>query len=222
MYLAQCTRPDLAYCVGVLSQHLECPCTQHWNAIVHVFKYLRGTIKLGIVFDGSICNQVEGAESSYNPISHCDSDWAGDRNSRRSTDGYIFTLAGGALSWKSRLKPTVALSSTEAEYRAITEAGQELLWLRRMMEFFGFFDKNPTVLQSNNLGAIHLNTKSIFHGRTKHIEIQYHWIREVINEGSLTVQYCSTEDMIADLLTKALRKAQFLKLRKNLGLKIQM
>lgn len=112
----------------------------------------------------------------------------------------------------------MALSSTEAEYRAVTEAGQELLWLRRMMEAFGCTDENPTVLHSDNLGAIHLTSKSTFHGRTKHIEIQHHWIREVVRNGEIKLQHCLTENMVTDLLTKALGKQQFINLQIQLGL----
>lgn len=172
MYLAQCTRTDLAHAVGVLSQHLETPSRLHWDAVTHVLRYLNGTSHLGIIFNASSSKKVKGHESFEFPTLHCDADWAGDKNTRRSTTGYVFMLAGGALSWKSRLQPTVALFSTEAEYCAVTEAGQELLWLQTMMKMFGFEDKSPTLLHRNNLGAIHLTSKSIFHGRTKHIETQ--------------------------------------------------
>lgn len=221
MYLAQCTRPDLAYAVGVLSQHLERPGHEQWKAVVHVFRYLRGTIQLGIVYSGEDFNTVAGQRSFELPQSHVDADWAGDRNTRRSTTGYIFKLAGGPISWKSRLQPTVALLSTEAEYRAVTEAGQELLWLRNMMRILGYGDSEPTKLETDNLGAMHLTTKSIFHGRTKHIEIQYHWIREVVNQGDMVVVHCPSSEMMADLLTKSLGKQQFFKLRRMLGLRHQ-
>lgn len=133
MYLSMCTRPDLSHAVGVLSQHLERPGRQHWDALVHVFRYLKGTRHLGIKFEGLMSDVVDGLKSHHLPESMCDADWAGDPNTRRSTTVYVFKLAGGPLSWKSRLQPTVALSSTEAEYRAITEAGQELVWLRNML-----------------------------------------------------------------------------------------
>lgn len=218
MYLAQCTRPDLGHAVGVLSQHLERTGTLYWDAALHVLRYLRGTTNLGITYSAHARTTVAGMESKSFPVSHCDADWAGDQSTRRSTTGYVFTLAGGALSWRSRLQPTVALSSTEAEYRAITEAGQELLWLRKMMSRLGFEDPEPTTLQIDNLGAIHLTSKSVFHGRTKHIKIQYHWIREIFKAGDLQLQHCNTHQMVADILTKALGKAQFKKLRDQLGL----
>lgn len=218
MYLAQCTRPDLSHAVGVLSQHLERPVQRHWDAAVDVFRYLRGTSELGITYQGLKSNKVSGLKSFDCPVAHCDADWAGDLDSRRSTTGYLFTLAGGALTWRSRLQPTVALSSTGAEYRAITEAGQELLWLRNMMMRFGMKDDEPTTLESDNMGAIHLTSKSIFHGRTKHVEIQYHWIREIVSQGSVRLKHCSTHDMVADVLTKPLGKAQFQRLRLKMGI----
>lgn len=218
MYLAQCTRPDLAHAVGVLSQHLERPAKRHWEAVIHVFRYLKGTVNFGIVFDGKKSQKVAGLKSFELPTSHCDSDWAGDADTRRSTTGYIFCLASGALTWRSRLQPTVALSSTEAEYREITEAGQELIWLCNLMTRLDMKDEEPTILQSDNMGAIHLTSKSIFHVRTKHVEIQYHWIREIINQGNVTIKHCPTQDMVADLLTKPLGKPQFQRLRLKLGM----
>lgn len=117
MYLAQCTRPDLAYAVGVLSQHLDWPGFQHWKAANHVLRYLAGTVNLGIRYSGlSSPEPVRGLKSEDCPQALCDADWAGDKDTRRSTTGYVFVLAGGAISWRSKLQSTVALSSTEAEY----------------------------------------------------------------------------------------------------------
>lgn len=164
MYLSQCTRPDLAYAVGALSQHLDWPGHQHLNAAQHVLQYVSGTVNFGIRYSGELgSSTVKGLKIQDCPQALCDADWAGDKDTGRSTTGYIFLLAGGALSWRSRLQPTVALSSTEAKYRAITEAGQELIWLRTMLSRLGFEDAAPTVLQSDNMGAIHLTNKSVFH-----------------------------------------------------------
>lgn len=138
MYLAQCTRPDIAHSVGVLSEHLERPSMPHWEAATHVLQYLKGTTMLGIVFSSTESSVVSGQRSFNLPESLCDADWACDPSTRRSITGYIFVLAGGAILWRSHLQATVALSSTEAEYRAVTEAGQELIWLPNMMTAFGF------------------------------------------------------------------------------------
>lgn len=220
IYLAQCTRPDLAHAVGVLPQHLGRPIQRHWDAVVHVFRYLCGRVNLGITYSALKTLTMTGLKSFDCPVSHCHSDGAGDRDTRRSTTGYFFTLAGGAVTWKSRLQPTVALSSTEAESGAVTEAGQELLWLCNMMERFGLKDENPTTLESNNMGGIHLTSKSIFHGRTKHVEIQYHWVRKVVSQGSIKLKHCLTQDMMHDVLTKSLGKAQFQRLRLKMGLSV--
>lgn len=218
MYPAQCTRPDLAHAVGALSQHLERPGQAHWDAVQHVFRYLACTTHLGIVYSGHAPNCVSGLESAACPLSHCNADWAGDKDTRRSTTGYIFSLAGGALSWRSRLQPTVALSSTKAEYRAITEVGQEAMWLRKMMGQLGFADYSPTTLCSENVGAIELTSKSIFHSRTKLIKIQYHWIREKVSAGLFKIEHVPSSEMVADLLTKQLGKRQFNKLRNMMGI----
>lgn len=133
MYLSQCTRPDIAYAVGVLSQHLENPCDRHWDALEHVLRYLRGTSTAVINYNTSATPSLSGNQSWHLPSHFSDADWAGDKSTRLSTTGYLFTFAGGAISWRSRLQQTVALSSTEAEYRATTEAGQEVIWLHLLL-----------------------------------------------------------------------------------------
>lgn len=126
IYLALCTRPDISYAVGVLSQHLERPSQQHWNAFIHVLRYLKGTRLLAIHYGSTAPEtEIQGNQSWSCPFGHVDADWAGDKDTRRSTTGYIFKLFGGAISWRSKLQPTVALSSTEAEYRSTTEAARK-------------------------------------------------------------------------------------------------
>lgn len=218
MYIAISTRPDISYAVGVLSQHLERPSLTHWNLAMHVIRYLSGTKTMGIRYHTGD-NQVNGLQSWYYPQCHVDSDWAGDPNSRRSTTGYLFTLNGGAISWKSSLQPTVSLSSTEAEYRATTEAGQEVVWLRNLLKFINIKHPTPTVLCCDNKGAVDLTRKTVFHGRTKHIEVQYHWIREQVEKGTITLRQVSTENMMADILTKALHPQDHGRLKKMAGMR---
>lgn len=217
MYLSQCTRPDIAYAVGVLSQHLDRPSKAHWNAFIHVLRYLSGTKNLFIEYSASTPD-LSGNQSWSIPNGYSDADWAGDKSTRRSTTGYVFKFLNGALSWKSRLQPTVALSSTEAEYRATTEAGQEATWLQSLFSSFGFETLKPLTLHCDNLGAIQLTSKTIFHARTKHIEIQYHWIRELVKKGAVRLEHCPSAKMIADVLTKPLGKGTFQWLRKLIGL----
>lgn len=207
MYIAIWTRPDISYAVGVLSQHLEKPSLTHWNLAMHVVRYLNGTKLMSIKYHKGN-SQIEGLQSWFYPECQVDSDWAGDPNSRRSTTGYLFKLNGGAVSWKSRLQPTVFLSSTEAEYRATTEAGQEVVWLRGLLDFFGLKHPTPTILCCDNKGAIDLTKKTAFNGQTKHIEVHYHWICEIVEKGIVTMRQISTKNMIADLLTKPLYPKQ--------------
>lgn len=168
MYISQCTRPDISYAVGVLSQHLDTPCQRHWDAFGHVLQYLRGTINLGIHYHFED-NRIFKMNSSWNvPLTNVDSDWAGCKNTRRSTTGYLTPLFGGAISWRSRLQQTVALSSTEAEYRATTEAGQEVQWLRLLLNDVGFNWDGLVSINCDNLGAIDLSSNAVHHGRTKH------------------------------------------------------
>ena len=137
----------------------------------------------------------------------CDSDMAGDVDTRKSTSGYVFTLAGGAVSWCSRLQRIVALSTTEAEYISATEASKEAIWLARLCSEFGLPDKAP-VLGCDSQSAICLAKNAMFHARTKHIDVRYHFIREVLDDGLVTLIKVDTSQNPADALTKCLPKAQ--------------
>lgn len=212
MYLSQCTRPDISYAVGCLSQHLERPCDRHWQAFEHVLQYLQGTSQAVINYRTADSHSLAGNQSWSLPAHFSDSDWAGDRSSRRSTTGYLFLLAHGPISWRSRIQKTVALSSTEAEYRATTEAGQEAIWLQTLLESISIPQSSPIILHCDNLSTIDLAENAIFHGRTKHVEIHHHWIREKIKEGVISLAHCPSKEMVADLLTKPLHPGPFLSL----------
>ncbi|MCO5566647.1 hypothetical protein L7F22_020324 [Adiantum nelumboides] len=137
----------------------------------------------------------------------CDSDMAGDVDTRKSTSGYVFTLAGGAVSWCSRLQKIVALSTTEAEYISATEASKEAIWLARLCSDFDLPDKAP-MLGCDSQSAIYLAKNAMFHARTKHIDVRYHFIREVLEDGLITLVKVHTSQNPADALTKCLPKAQ--------------
>lgn len=167
IYLAQCTRPDVAYAVSVLSQNFEQPTQDNCYDFSHVLRYLKSTKDMFIHYNKSDNRNVKGNQSWTYPFGHSDADWAGDKSTRQSTSGYVFKLFGGFISWKAKLQATVALSSTEAEYRSTTEAGQEAVWLRLMLKSFNYDSPEPTALHCDNLGAIQLTSKSTFHARTK-------------------------------------------------------
>lgn len=200
------TRPEIAYPVQVLSRYMQASGDEHWMAAKRVMRYLKGTRDLGIKYGVSDGDSLilEG---------YCDADWGNDKDTRRSTTGYVFQLAGGSISWASKLQPTVALSSTEAEYMALSAGVQEALYLRQLLEDLGYQQKSATVIREDNQGCIALAGNPIHHRRTKHIDIRYHFVRERIESGEIKVEYVPTEHQLADLLTKALPRDRMVDLR---------
>ncbi|KAI7956600.1 hypothetical protein MJO28_003695 [Puccinia striiformis f. sp. tritici] len=188
------------------------------SAVGSIMYLAISTKNQSIIYRSDNGKNLEGDQSWETPECASDADWAGDRSSRRSTTGYIFKYLGGALSWRSRLQQTVALSSTEAEYRATTEAGQEIMWLCKLMKELNLIVELPITLKCDNLSAIYLASNPVYHSRSKHIEIEFHWIREKVEEGFIRLEYCKTTEMIADLFTKNLGKQSFKKLKKMIGL----
>ncbi|KAG2758603.1 hypothetical protein Pcac1_g29276 [Phytophthora cactorum] len=214
MYLMVGTRPDLAAAVGVLSQFAADPCPTHWQALKRVFRYIQGTKTHGIEFQGSCEDGLQG---------YSDADWAGDIESRRSTSGYAFMMNGGCISWRSKKQRTVALSSTEAEYMALSEATQEAVWLKVFLCELGEMANDEAVkIYEDNQGSIALAKNPEFHKRTKHIDIRYHFVREKVEDGQVVLQYVSTTDMLADIMTKPIPATQFGVLRNKLGIQASM
>lgn len=153
-------------------------------------------------------------------IGYSDADWAGDRDTRKSTSGYVFNIGSGALSWSSKRQPTVALSSCEAEYMGQTQATKEAIWLKRLLNQLRPESQAPaaTIIYCDNQGAIALASNPVFHARTKHIAIQHHFVRDMVAEGHVDLRYTPTDEMVADGLTKTLAKDKFLAFRRSLGL----
>ena len=191
MYAMVCTRPDIAHAVGVVSRFLSNPGKKHWEAVKWILRYLKGTSKLCLCYGGG------------DPIleGYTDADMAGDLDNRKSTSGYLYTFAGGAVSWQSRLQKCVALSTTEAEYIAAAEAGKEMLWLKRFLIELGIKQEDYKI-HCDNQSAMDLSKNSMYHSRTKHIDIRYHWIREVIDQQLLKLMKIHTKENPADMLTK--------------------
>lgn len=196
MYLMVCTRPDIAYAVGQVAQFCNDPKPAHWAAVQRIMAYLNGTRNLGISYQGS--------DSPHCFLAYCDSDYAGDIQSRKSTTGYLLMFNGGQISWASRRQQCVSLSTTEAEYVAMCEASKEVTWMRQLLESIGVQHTGATPLLSDNQGAIKLVLNPGFHRRTKHIDVKYHYIREQQRNGVIKADYVGTKEQLADLLTKAL------------------
>ena len=193
-YLSQVSRPDITFAVNRLARYCESPKQVHWNAVKRVIRYLKGTIEYSIRFSGTSKAGLTG---------HCDSDWGGDEHENRSTSGYVFQLNGGPVAWSSRLQKTSALSVTEAEYMALTEALTEALWLRPYLKSIGLEVDDATPIRVDNQAAIHLSLNPEFHRRTKHVGIRYHRIRQEQDMKVVSVEYVQTDQNPADMLTKA-------------------
>jgi hypothetical protein len=201
MYLGVNTRPDLAHSLIVLSRFNKDPTYKACKAATHVLKYLAGTTHRGIKFP-------RGHQDGLTVFS--DADWAGDPDTSRSTTGYVVYLWGAPIAWQARLQPTVATSSTEAEYMAAYAAIQEIIWVRGVLGEIGLDEFElcptaaPTTLFMDNKSAINLAENPIHHKRSKHIRIKYHWIREQIQASVVKLQHVSTTEMVADIFTKSL------------------
>ena len=199
LYAAVISRPDIAFVVSQLAKHVSKPTQEHWTAVKRVFRYLQGTLAKRIVY--------RRGSSSLSGFS--DADWGGDRDSRRSTTGFVFMLNGGPVAWQSRLQSSVALSSLEAEYMAMSEATKECIWLRRLLSNLGHEQREKTPLKVDNQSALSLAENPEFHTRSKHIDIRYHFVREAEVKGAVNLQYVASEENMADVLTKPLSGPAF-------------
>ena len=196
MYAMVCTRPDLAQAVSVVSRFMSHPGKDHWQAVKRIFRYLRGTSDVGLVYGDSENCVLAG---------YSDSDYAADLDGRRSMTGYVFTVGGSVVSWKATLQPSVALSTTEAEYMALTEAAKEGIWLKGLVTDLGLQQDQATVF-CDSLSAICLAKDQVHHERTKHIDVRYHFIR---NERRINVKKVGTKDNPADMFTKPVPLSKF-------------
>ncbi|GKV37057.1 hypothetical protein SLEP1_g45126 [Rubroshorea leprosula] len=201
MYAMVCTRLDISHAVSVVSRFMANPGKGHWEAVKWILRYLQGTIDVGLVYDRS-------ANPSGNVVGFVDSDFAGDLDKRRSTTGYVFTLLGCAISWKATLQSTVALSTTEVEYMAITEAIKEALWLKGLVSDLGV-EKNEMMVFCDSQSAIHLTKNTMYHERTKHIQVRYYFVREVISNGDVLIEKISTDETPVDIMTKTVSGIKF-------------
>ncbi|KAL5754374.1 hypothetical protein ACOSP7_022594 [Xanthoceras sorbifolium] len=191
MYAMVCTRPDIAQAVGVVSRYMNNPGKIHWEAVKWILRYLRGTTNKTLCFKGGDTTLT----------GYVDADLAGNVDIRKSTTGYVYTLGGTAVSWVSQLQKIVALSTTEAEYVVVTEASKEMVWLQSFLEELGK-KQEDNVLYCDSQSAIHLAKNPFFHSRTKHIQLRYHFIRSLLEDGILKLEKISGAQNPADMLTK--------------------
>ena len=225
MYLMMGSRPDIAYAVGKLARFCEKPKWKHWVAVKRVLRYIRGTSKMGLCYDGLKDGLVDYQESvkETDLFGYCDSDWAGDVSDRKSTSAYVFMRSGSAISWSSRKQTVVATSSCEAEYIAMSEACKEGIWMKRLFSDLPIdtdLSKGIIILDDSQ-SAKKLSDNESINRRNKHIDIKYHFVRHVTYDGQVIFLYSPTSEMVADMLTKPLARVQFEKLRYLCGLRIK-
>jgi hypothetical protein len=193
MYATIGTRPDICFAVQTVSRFNGKPGLAHWEAVKRIFRYLKGTRDLWLAYGGHRKELVGYADA--------DGSMSEDR---RAISGYAFMINGGAVSWSAKRQEIISLSTTESEYIAATYAAKEALWLRQIiLQIFGI-SLDATTLFSDNQSAIALTKEHQYHARTKHIDVRFHFIRWIIEDGKLRLIYCPTEEMVADVLTKAL------------------
>jgi hypothetical protein len=209
-YIALSTRPDIAYAVNQLSRFLSDPGQQHWLGGKRVLRYLKGTAKSSLLYkdhDGTQGTRVEV---------YCDADWAGDLDDRKSTTGIIIKLNGCPIIWLSKKQSIVALSTAEAEYIAIATAVQEVVWINQYLSELGLKASQVPIIRSDNQAAIQIASNDTFHNRSKHIDIRYHFIRQIVKKGGVVITYINTKQQEADINTKGLSVSIFKQLRDKL------
>ena len=213
MHLTTATRPDIAYAVSFVSRFMENPQEEHWVAVKRIFRYLQGTKMHGICYKPSATIDFRG---------YSDADWAGDVADRKSTSGYVFMLLGAPVSWGSKKQPSVSLSTSEAEYIALSLAIQEGKWIHRLLceIMTAANEEGPELMiHEDNQSCIKMTKNPVNHGRAKHIDIKYHHIRDEVKRGEVKLEYCETTVMLADIMTKGLHGPRHRDLTAALGIR---
>ena len=210
-YLADGTRPDIAYAVGVLARFASNPGIAHWTAAQRVLRYLQGTKHYGLVY-----RQQDASEPF---VTYSDADLGGDKSSGKSTTGYTVLMCGAAISWQSKLQPVVAKSTTEAEFVAASTTGNEIMWVRNVLKELGFEVTCTSSLFIDNQSSVQVAKNPEHHGRMKHLDLAFYWLRDMVEKKTILPIHISTQDNPADLLIKALKPIKFEGFRDDCGLK---
>ena len=202
LYLSVCTRPDIAFAVSSVARFMSNPGSTHWEAVKRILRYLKGTLHHGLVFRFSASGFLFSASS--------DATWGSvDVDRFRSTTGYVISCNGTPVSWRSSFQRCTALSSTEAEYIAASDACREVVWFRSLLFELRISYPSPSVIYVDNRGCIDLSSNPIHHERNKHIHIRYHFLRRAVDLFYVTLVYQPSSELLADLFTKPLRAPRF-------------
>jgi len=204
------TRPDIMFVVGLISRYMEKPTNLHIQAIKRILRYVKGSVNLGIYYKRE-------AASDERLMAYSDNDYAGDQDDLRSISGYVFMLSEGAVAWSSKKQPVVSLSTTRAEFISAAHYACQAVWMRRVLEMLDCKQGTHTIIHCDNMSTIKLAKNLVMHGRSKHIDVRFHFLRELCKEGVIDLKHYNTRDQITDIMTKALKMDAFEKLRNLLG-----
>ncbi|XP_071678597.1 uncharacterized protein [Lolium perenne] len=205
------TRPDLSFVVNKVCQYLHEPRTPHWSAVKRILRYVRHTVDSGLLLRSS---------SSTLLSAFSDVDWAGNMDDRRSTGGYAIFYGGNLIAWSARKQSTVSHSSTESEYKTLGNATAELIWVQSLLKELGGVQLRPPILWCDNIGATYLSSNPVFHARTKHIEVDFQFVRERVSKKQLQIRFISSKDQVADIFTKPLPLPLYEHCKRNLNLSL--
>lgn len=211
MFLMNSTRPDIAYAVSRLSRYTHNPAKEHWDALHRLLRYLRGTMDWCLHF----CKFPAVLEG------FCDANWVADNDEVSSTSGYVFTLGGGAISWKSAKQTCIARSTMESEFIALELAGQEAEWLKGLLTDIPLWGKQstPVSLHCDSQAAIGVAHNSVYNGKKRHIRIRHGAVKQLLKHGVISLEYVRSEKNLADPLTKGLPRRVVLETSRGMGLK---
>ena len=208
LFLSTRTRPDISFAVSLLPRYTAAPQAKHWTGVKRILRYLKGTSELGLQY---MKNQsFQGGDLADFLHASSDADWASSLEDRKSTSGMTLFIGENIVSWKTRKQKSVALSTSEAEYMALSECVREVRWMRELLRELGLFTASPTCIEEDNSGAI---AWSASEKTAKHVSIRYHFVQDMVREGAVSVKYCPTRYMSADIMTKALAGSKFVQLR---------
>jgi hypothetical protein len=218
-YLALSTRPDIAVATRQVSHFLSNPGEKHWKAVKRILRYLKGSKNYGLLY--SATNELDSKMGDIKLECYADADFASDLETRKSHTGFINFILNGCISWKTKRQKCIATSTAEAEYMAVYEASKEIKWIRLLLKELGFEQSGPTIIHEDNTSAISMSTNDGNHSRTKHIDIKYHYVKDLVKENIIQLKWISTNEQIADIFTKPLGKIKFTHFRNKFMTKIE-
>jgi len=210
LYAARVSRPDISFAVKSLGQHTTAVGSQHWVAAKRVLRYLKGTSDIGIKYTGN-------TNGSFRLVTYADADYAGDLIGRKSTTGNFFTLSHerdvNPIDWTSKQQEVVATSSAESEFISACYAAKTIMHFRQLLTDVGMEQKGPTIIMEDNQACIAMSENPGLHRKTRHIDVRFHYLRDMVDKGNVKLVYVPTEHQLADLFTKPLYSMRHAMLR---------